>query len=183
MTWGGGFARLLVIALAGLTAAEVRAEPMPAALRGKSIDLSYTVAVTTKSLGGPDQGQTWAGQPTYSFKLYLSLQGRIFSSYQGDAPTTRNQVSGTGETGMQWRFEDGAVVGYQALVRGARRVAVGFSDQFRSCSVAVIYAKEVGTGAMVTQGWHGGREHEILDVKVLSTTCSVLQGNIFANPQ
>lgn len=181
MTRGGGFA--LVIALAGLTAAEARAEPIPAVLRGKSIELSYTVYVATKSLGGDNKGQTWAGQPTYSYKLYLSLKGRIFTSYQGDAPTARNQVSGTGQSNMEWRYEGGAVVGYQTLVRGARRVVVSFSDQFKSCSIDVIYAKEVGTGAMVTQGWHGGWEHEILDVKVLSTTCSVQQGNIFANPQ
>ena len=103
MTRGGGFA--LVIALAGLTAAEARAEPIPAVLRGKSIELSYTVYVATKSLGGDNKGQTWAGQPTYSYKLYLSLKGRIFTSYQGDAPTARNQVSGTGQSNMEWRYE------------------------------------------------------------------------------
>jgi hypothetical protein len=176
--------RLLVIAFpALLMAAETDAEQPPSILRGKSLILSWTRAMTTRDVDGHFVGKTWSSLTIFSLKLYVSLQGRIFSSFEGrgEIPVS-NQTSWAPKKGLQWGFVDGALVADQPLVRGVRRVAVSFSDQFRNCSVKVIYGR-IGTEPFITTPWPGGGGHEIIDLKISSTSCAVQQGNIFGDPQ
>jgi hypothetical protein len=165
-----------------LSAVETRAEPMPTALRGKSLVLSWTRDFTLKILSGKRAGQIISSVSPLSIKLYVSLQGRIFSSYERRDWGASEQVSGSGENILHWRFEGGTLLADEAEVRGVRRVTAGSTDGFRTCSMNVIYGKEGGTASVIFQGTDNN-EYELIDKKIITTSCSTQQGNIFGSPQ
>ena len=84
---------------------------------------------------------------------------------------------------MNWRFDNGALVGDQAFIRGARRITVNFDNDFNTCSVNVIYGRENGAASIIVKANNGGGDVEEANNVIASTSCSVRQGNIFDNPQ
>jgi len=178
------------MAFAGLLiAAEARADPMPSGLRRKSLALSWTVVKTQKALNGPQAGRVDTSETLLAAKVYVSLQGRVFSSYS--ETTGRNfsgvfdEVTGSAENVLQWRFEGDALVAYKVWVQGARRTTVSFSDGFAACSIAVTFGKKNAQGPLVVHGWppYEDRQFEIIDYKISSPSCSVRPGNIFGDAQ
>jgi hypothetical protein len=185
----GGFARLLVAGFAILQmTVECRAQLAPRELREKSIVLNWSEDRTMKPIFGSASGNERTTRFNATINLYVSNQGRVFSTFKRTSGRLvyddSNQISGTGKSLLLWRFQDGALVADQAFARGARRVAIIFSDQFKSCSIKVIYGKEGGTEPIIFDGTApGSPQYEAIDQKMISTGCTVRQGNIFASPQ
>ena len=187
MTRRSGSARLIVMAFAGLLiAAEARADPMPSGLRGKSLVLNWSRTFTVFSGGGMTNAAAASGQlhtvANYlTVKVYVSLQGRVFSSLRQKGGLDHNAVSGTGNNVLNWQFEGGALIADQAFVQGARRITVNFGDGFDTCSLNVIYGKQDGTATIIVKTDQGGGEVEEDNNVIASTSCSVQQGNIFGD--
>ncbi len=171
-----------------LGAGELRADPVPAALRGNSISVNWVETRTNKGIAGVNSGR----EVDYSFdatlKLYVSVYGRVFYTFKrGNAKSTYvdvSQISGSKKTLLLWRFQDGALVADEVFVRGARRVVISFSDQFNTCSVSMIYGKEGGTKPIIFQGTSPGddSQYESIEIHIASTSCSIQRSNIFAHP-
>jgi hypothetical protein len=174
-----GFAILLLTG-------ESQAQQPPRELREKSIVLNWSETRSVKILTGRHAGQDDTYRFDVAINLYVSAQGRVFSTLKRVAGRyvfdDSNQVSGTGENLLVWRFQDGALDADMAFAQGARRLAVTFSNQFNACSVNFIYGKEGGTAPIIWEAPNGERT-EVIDIKLLSTSCSVQQGNIFDKPQ
>jgi hypothetical protein len=185
----GGFARLLVIGFACLhMTAESQAQQAPRELREKSIVLNWSEDRTMKPVFGDASGKERTSRFDATINLYVSIQGRVFSTFKRTSGRLvyddSNQISGTGKSLLLWRFQDGALVADQAFARGARRVVIAFSDHFNACSIKVIYGKEGGTEPIIFDGTAAGSpQFEAVDEKMISTSCSVRRGNIFAGPQ
>jgi hypothetical protein len=174
-------ARFLIAALAGaLPVAQSRADPIPAALRGNSVVLSWSDFVTWKD----DEDNVKNKSDTVAVKLYVSNQDRIFSSYElrrphkhkvtGDSPI--DEVSGVDEKKLHWKFEGGALIADENFWKnGARRLIVSFTDDFKQCSLDVFVAKKAGS----PQVKHAGRS--LGEIAISAKTCSLQPGNIFAN--
>jgi hypothetical protein len=172
----------IALLFAALAATETRAEPMPTALRGKSLVLNWTRNFTLKTLSGKRAGRIFSNVAPLAIKLYVSLQGRIFSSYERRDWGTSEQVSGTGENTLHWGLEGGALVADEAEVEGVRRVIASSADGFVTCSMNVVFEKKAGTGSVVFEGTDDV-QYELVDGKITSTSCTVQQGNIFDNHQ
>jgi len=76
---------------------ETRAEPMPAALRGKSLVLNWSRTFTVFGAGGMTNAAAASGQlhtvANYlTLKVYVSLQGRVFSSLRQSGGLDHNAV-------------------------------------------------------------------------------------------
>ncbi|MGD0184544.1 MAG: hypothetical protein ABSC25_04760 [Roseiarcus sp.] len=177
-----GFAILLLTG-------ESQAQQAPRELREKSIVLNWSEIRTTKGISGHMSGREFTSRFDATLNLYVSVQGRVFSTFKRVSGRLvyddSNEISGTGKSLLLWRFQDGALVADQAFARGARRVAISFNDQFNTCSIKVTYGKKGGTEPIIFEGSAPGddSQYEAIDQKMISTSCSVQQGNIFANPQ
>ena len=165
-----------------LGAAEARAEPMPSALRGKSLVLNWTRVFTLKPLSGRRAGQIISDEQALAIKLYVSLQGRVFSSYDRRDWGAVQQVSGVGENTLIWRFEKGALVADEAESQGVRRVIASSADGFSTCAMNVVFGKKGGTEPVVFHSARGD-DFELLDAKIASSSCTAQQGNIFGGQQ
>jgi hypothetical protein len=186
----GGFARLLVMGFGTLQlTAECPAQQSPRELREKSVVLNWSEIRTVKAISGQVSGREFTSRFDATFELYVSALGRVFSTFKRVSGThvfdDSNEISGTGKKPPLWRFQGGALVADQAFVRGARRIAISFGDQFNTCSVSVVYRKEGEAKPIIFAPSVPGDEsqYEAIDIKLLSTGCSMRQGNIFANPQ
>jgi hypothetical protein len=171
-----------------LGANEARAEPIPAALRGKSIVLGWTSTKTQMRINGTHPDLQYATGTSIIVKVYMSVQGRVFSSYYkgnmfGPTPTF-NEISGNTENVLKLHFDGAALVADEVLTQGVRRTIVNFTDGFSACSVSVIYGKKNGTEPLIVKGESPNEQQlfEIVDYKLTATNCSVQQGNIFASP-
>ncbi len=167
-----GFATIFIVS-------EGFAEPIPAALRGNSIVLSWSDYVVWKD--EDDNART--ASHDFVAKVYASTQDRIFSSLdvrkvhrRHTTGSTTNEVSGSGDHKLQWKFEGGALIADQHFhKRGARRLVISFTDDFKSCSIDVIVAKEAGAVQIKENG------RELGQVTITSQSCAVQPGNVFAN--
>ncbi len=172
-----------VVACAGclLSITQSRAERVPAALTGNSIVLSWTEFLSERN------GIGWIRTRTNNFSanVYVSSQQRIFSALQdsvvratGQPPNgvTVKDISGTDENTLHWHFQDGAIIADTSFgLNGVRRLVVHSSDDFKTCSIDVIHAKELGTKQI--------RENTIwrtVEIKVSFASCVIQSGNIFA---
>jgi hypothetical protein len=164
-------------------AIEARAEQIPAALRAKSVVLSWSDSRTVKDTADRQKNV----DQTSEIKLYVSEQGRVFSRFERQAgrsdAKTLSQVSGAPDNYLHWRFENGALTADQHFSKGARRVFIGFSDAFHNCSIKVMHGKQVGAQTIHYQDYNTGEEYEILTIVVTSTSCSIQEGNIFGSSQ
>jgi hypothetical protein len=175
-------ALMLAVSFASITWT-AKGEPMPSALLGNSIEMSWTETRTLRVVG--DQ-RTFTRPFSVTIKLYISSKGRFFSQFdRWDngvtlEPTARS-LSGdqvVPEETLHWHFEGQALVGYLTFPRGARRIEVSSSDSFKSCSVTYTYGKQ-GNQPILLQSRTSGKQYELLSAPINSTSCSVVQGNVF----
>jgi len=180
MTRRRASARLFVMALAGLlVATEARAEPAPAALREKSLVLSWSRTFT--ALSGNASSQLTSVAMLLTANVYVSPQGRVSSSFQ-QVNNFEDSAVHDGNAFLHWRFANRVLVSDQAFVRGGRRIIVSFDDGFDTCSLDVNYFTEGGAGPIIVRARNNGDVEETNNV-ISSTSCSVQQGNILVNPQ
>jgi hypothetical protein len=62
----------------------------------------------------------------------------------------------------------------------ARRTTIEFNESFTACEAHVIFAKQAGSNVVVGRSLVTGGLNEIRSATVTSVSCSVRDGNVFA---
>jgi hypothetical protein len=181
------FAALLLAALVGTVRAV--ADPAPTALYNKSILLAWTEHRVQKS----DSGTIKKSATNSDFVIFVSSAGRLFSRFMRQnyrsgrsntstlGPAGVASFAGVGQGPRSTRFEGGQLISDNKMKSGARRILVEFDDQYRGCQLKVIYGKE--GGAPLYHRAMDGRMYYILSTEVISPTCEIKDGNVFAGEQ
>jgi hypothetical protein len=169
-----------VIATSLSSTALAQAIETPSYLRGKSFELNWSRSMTFKIMEGAEAGQQITKVQSLSAKIYVSNKGRIFSSFQNTDNYITNDVQGSGENAMFWKYDSGAIVGDQAFLKGMRRIRVSSIDKFKTCALNVIFGRLNGNQPLIVKGSRASDPvSEIVDFQFHSKTCQVRQGNVF----
>jgi hypothetical protein len=180
---------LMPVALlaATLAAPTAHAAEAPAALRGKSVVVTWN-EVRVQRNGGEAEFRTV--QASHSLSVYVSSVGRVFSrmtftTRRGTAST--DQVSGTTPSAGQARvpeFSGRAFTMYQPYGSdGMRRIGVDFGDDFGTCSAKVIHAKREGKSTAVGFSPIIKTTVEFKSASASGESCSIKSGNVFGGEQ
>ena len=119
---------------------------------------------------------------SFARSIYVSSAGRGFSRLQWQGPGgagTSRSAPGENDLAKRLSFSGNTMVLLEIPNGGvARRQSVTFDPTFSGCSASVQVGK---SGA--SPHWTGldDAEHELIEVKVQSTTCAIRDGNAFAN--
>jgi hypothetical protein len=156
----------------------------PKEFYGKSIIITWTEARSQRELGEANFRDRLV---PLSERIYISTKGQWFvrsaagsdpgHDYVGTSVTTasggRQQVQFNGRTiTMTTGGSSGGM---------ARRFIIQFNESFSTCDVHVIFAKRTGSGVVLGHNLvTGAAEREIRSGTVTSTSCSVRDGNVFA---
>jgi hypothetical protein len=93
-------------------------------------------------------------------------------------------TSGTNNVGGsdQIEFSGRAIIDTSTASGGmARRFTIEFNDSFTTCDAHVIFAKQAGRDVVIGHNLNtGAPAREIRSATVTSTSCSVREGNVFA---
>jgi hypothetical protein len=165
-----------------LSFGESVAGEIPIALRGKSVLVAWSDARVSKDPFGHQR----SGVQDSSIKIYVSSAGRIFSQFDRRAGSHTNsisQVSGTENRNLYWHFDNRQLIADWPFTKGARRLAINFTNNFGSCAITVIHAKEAGSSAITYKDMLDGAIYEIETIRVTSTSCAIQAENVFANPR
>jgi hypothetical protein len=170
----------LAFVLAGLSQAV--AAPAPDIV-GKSVLVNWT---ETQQIQRADGSATVA--VSRELRVYISSAGRSFArltAAAGRRSATNEQVGNSGTSlagGAQAVRVDGRTVVMQSSYGNwARNVRVELSPGGSSCSAQVNVGKEVGSAPKAFRSGLSGMMTEIHSVTVSSASCTVQQGNVFAN--
>jgi hypothetical protein len=151
----------------------------PAQLLNKSLTLSWITSVMQRAPDGREHGR----QMSFNKTIYISGAGRLFerASRTSDGGMRGKRDVGPGDGQMDGqarglRFSGDRLVGNVAYASGAVQYVVSFSGG--GCSVAVALGKAGGN--MRVKGLDG-RMYEVLSSSVSGQSCSIRDGNAFAN--
>jgi hypothetical protein len=154
------------------------AEAAPQQLLNKTVTYSYTYHVTNRD---PD-GRIVDRQNSWIHTAYVSRAGRIFERLTLRDRSTdiepNSSYTGIGEA-RSIRFESNRLVNTVAYASGANRVVVSFDPAFSSCTVDVVTGK--GSGGVIKKKERNGKLYENLSHSVSGNSCSIRDGNPFAN--
>jgi hypothetical protein len=150
----------------------------PAQLHNKTIFIRWSEQVTQKGPDGKVINRTISSERA----VYVSSAGRTF------VRGTRTSSSGLGEKferspgeGVSQGvlgFQGNQLVGTAVQTGFARRVVGSFDAGFTSCSASVVYGK---SGGPTTWKGFDGVTYEVLSISVSGASCSIRDGNAFAN--
>jgi hypothetical protein len=167
-----------VLSAVAISAGFGPAEAAPQQLFNKTITASFNYGATWRAPGG----QTSDKQYSFSFVGYISSAGRIFErwtrgggSQDFDPNASHNKAGEAHNT----HFEGNRLVQVTAYVAGATRVIISFDPAFSSCTVEVITGKD--SSGTVKRKAPNGIVYEMISHSVSGNSCSVRDGNSFAN--
>jgi hypothetical protein len=190
------------VALRGLVVAVILAYPAttlavgaPAALRGKSVVLSWSEGRTQRPVG-TEAWQTINNSVTLT--VYISTEGRIFTRQQrtssGDLSMRRGSSTGRERSNTRERapgdakrsdlraanssFQGNSLTLTAQYESGARQVHISFDGGLSSCTARVTQGREGGRNQVLTSQITGARI-EVQSVSVSTPSCSVRAGNAF----
>jgi hypothetical protein len=179
----------LYILLHTLSAVPARgSDGAPSALHGKTVILAWSENRTSRKA---DNGQISQARVVSDFRVYVSDAGRLFTRFtrrnasngrsnsSSMSPDGDTQSEGQGSSRLTTHFEGHQLVSENQMRSGARRIQAEFDNDFRSCTLRVIYGKE--SGALLYHRGMDGRMGYILANEVLSPRCSVTDGNHVAS--
>jgi hypothetical protein len=158
------------------------AQAAPQQLLNKTIEFSFTNDETLREPGG----RTFNARPSFHYIDYVSSAGRIFQrssrstgkqSRTADKDPDKPRLAG-GEVHTN-RFEGKKLVIMNSYAKGAVRMVVSFDPSFSTCSVDVLLGKESG-GTIKRRGLDGVTR-EILSSNITNKSCTIRDGNPFAN--
>jgi hypothetical protein len=171
---------ILLLMLGGITSIAV-----PAQLTGKSVVISWTENRTQRTV---ESGRVLQVSNKFQASIYISSAGRLF---------TRIAVNGTRGTGSQdqvgaeganqsggasvAQLNGSSLVINSAFSGGARHVEADFDSGFSSCAAKVILGKTNAGGTFRMKSLINGKEIEVLSSTVSAASCSIHDGNVFAN--
>jgi hypothetical protein len=159
---------------------------VPTSLYNKTVLLRWTEHRSERS----DTGEINNSTPRSDFSIYISSAGRLFSQFKRrnlqsgrsnsatQGPTGETTKTGMGASKQSMRFEDDQLISENAMKSGARRILVEFGNGYRDCQLTVIYGKE-GNAPEYHRAMNG-RMYTVLSADVVSPSCSVKDGNVFA---
>jgi hypothetical protein len=136
----------------------VHAQTAPAALRGKSVVVSWVEDRSLRFVGEPAFRDT---RTPRSMSIYISTEGRPFArtsvipgNQAGSADyvgvTGVSRAGGTRQIGFQGRSLEMTTT---TTSGGARRIEITFNDSCTSCEARVITAKQVGAELIRSKNW------------------------------
>ena len=162
----------------------------PHALWGKSVSVSWSEDRVQRTL--PD-GAFGDRHIERRAEIYIAGSGRVFKResavddgqrmYPGRGPNrsgSRDQVVGSeGGQRVGVSFSGTTLVITSMAERGARQMAVSFSEDFGSCQARVVNGREAGASTYSFRSLTSGREVEVRSVTTHPGSCSVSAGNVF----
>jgi hypothetical protein len=125
------------------------------------------------------------GERNFSFAvkrlIYVSGNGRFFVKVSVNsrntevAPGDKTPKGGARDV----IFQGGKVVGMAQQGAGAGRMIISFDQNYSSCTVQAAFGKPQGQRIIFTN--RKGRQVELLSVTNSGESCSIREGNAFAN--
>ena len=165
-----------------LLATQAHAADAPAALKGKSVVVTWTETRQQRHVGEPNFHSVDAG---HNLSMYISTAGRVFSRQTNTTRTgsgATEQVSG--ESGGAYPTRTPLFAGHSMTMvgetkGGARRTLIEFDASFESCSARVATAFQSGKTS-VSLSPITKKYVEIKSVTANGASCSVKSGNVLA---
>jgi hypothetical protein len=161
-----------------------QAQSAPAALRGKSVTVSWSEVRSLRAVGEPNFRET---RTPFSVSTYVSTGGRPFTRVSASPGRISGSADYVGAAGAsqsggvrQVRFHGNSLEMTTTMHSGgARRIMVEFGGGFSSCAARVITGKQVGGGVIRSKSLATGKPIEIRSVSVSGVNCSIRNGNVF----
>jgi hypothetical protein len=180
------FKSFIAIVALPLLSAVAYAESPPKQLYGKSIIIAWT---EHRNQRHQDQANFQDVDIPLSRKIYISTKGQWFGRFSAMSPRGREGAreavgtSGTSAGGgpREVQFSGRTITLTGASTGGlARGTTIEFNESFTTCEAHIIFAKEAGSDVVVARNLVTGGLNEIRSATVTSVSCSVLDGNVFA---
>jgi hypothetical protein len=155
----------------------LHAESVPPQLRNKTISLSWVMQRTVMTPRGERQGPPVPMRRT----IYVSTAGRFFvrasrGGREGEAgPGDRTRRGGA----RDMRFSGGKIVSMVERRAGAGRMTISFDRDYTSCNIDFLFGKPTGRRDFFIN--RRGKRRELLGITHSERTCSIRNGNAFAN--
>jgi hypothetical protein len=163
------------------------AESAPKELYGKSIIITWT---EHRNQRHADQANFRDVDVALSRQIYISTEGHFFGRLSAKSPSGRvGSREGVGTSGIsagggprEVQFSGRTITLTGASTGGlARRTTVEFNESFTTCEAQVIFAKQAGSDVVVGRNLVTGGLNEIRSATVTTVSCSVRDGNVFAD--
>jgi len=173
--------RKIVLGIVALLSIPFGAAAAPGGLIGKSITINWNETRSQR-----DVGVESAFHPVsipFTFTVYFGTGGHVFKRVFAMAASGRTSGSEdkVGGGGAAVSFSGNTMVGTSSFGGAARRIQVTFDGNFSSCSAQVVTAKLAGAKTAVVKSIATGGMVEFESVSAGSASCSIAQGNPFAN--
>lgn len=156
----------------------VTAAGAPAAAMNKTITISFVATGMSKRTDGTTRGFN----TTVSRMIYVSSAGRLFMRHtltSGRASRGGDFDPNDARTGKgSFQFRGNKLVGVIPFSSGARQITATFDPGFSSCTATVI---EGHSGGVIRRRGPDGAMYEVTSGSTTSVTCSIQNGNAFAN--
>jgi len=169
----------------------------PRELYGKSIIITWTEHRSQRQLGEADFRDV---DRSLSRKIYISTKDQWFdrfaSTFGGRGAGLRRlrQITheaaregiGTSGTTFAGGVRQVQFIGKTITLTGtsagglARRFTIEFNENFGTCETHIIFAKQAGSEVVVGRSLRTGEPIQIRSATVNSVSCSVRDGNVFA---
>jgi hypothetical protein len=173
--------RWAVLILCGLLLPQASYAEAPKELYGKSVSITWTETREQRPEGEAAWRQVVG---TQTLNIYVSEAGRLFnnltySTRRGSAERT-GEIAGSGKRSIDFN-------GHSLLILmpfgtgGATRIVAELDAGFSGCSAQVTRAKE--SEGTIIRNYSGiiQRYVEIKSIQLGSVSCSIRDGNVFAN--
>jgi hypothetical protein len=167
-----------------LLSANAYAGSAPKELYGKSIIVSWSEHRSQRNLGQPNFRDI---NVPLSHTIYISATGRFFDRFAatsggGEAAheTIGANTTSIGDGPKQIQFR-GRTMTLTASSKGglARRSSLQFNEGFTACEAHIVFAKQAGSNIVAAINL-SRQQMEIRSVTISGVTCSVRDGNVFA---
>ena len=158
----------------------------PQQLLNKTVTLSWTAQSVVRDPGGRERQTT----NNIRYVIYISSMGRLFErSSRSDSRRTQGGDVDLNATQTKMREARGLRIVGNSLVAnrghaggggsGAMQAVATFDSSYSSCTLAVTHGRE--GGATPKRKGIDGVVREILSITVVGPSCSIQNGNAFAN--
>jgi hypothetical protein len=182
----GKLATFFGVALTLLSSGVAYAASAPKELYGKSIVITWIEHRSQRHL---DQANFQDVNVPLSRKIYISTKGQWFGRFAAMSPKGREggyEAIGTSGTTHSGGPRDVQFSGRTITLTGtsagglARRTTIEFNESFTTCEAHIIFAKQTGSDVVVGRNLVTGQLQEYRSATVSSVSCSVRDGNVFA---
>jgi hypothetical protein len=154
------------------------AEAAPQKLFNKTVTASYVYNATWRA----PEGKTFDRQYSFAVTSYISSTGRLFERWTRNGGSQDFDPGASSNKQGEQRnahFEGNKLVSVTAYVAGATSVVISFDPAFSSCTIDVVTGKD-SSGTIKRKG-RNGIVYEMTSHSVSGNSCSIREGNAFAN--